>query len=116
MVRSFILEVVANVAERPSHRALAVTWPGGAVKWYNAEKGFGFVAQDRGGKDVFVHALALRSRYRPPQRSLQPPHLGLAALDRSGLSAHDCSQTIISAPRRVVVIFHSITSSARRES
>ena len=31
----------------------------GSVKWYNAEKGFGFVAQDRGGKDVFVHATTL---------------------------------------------------------
>jgi|SRR5262245_19974756 hypothetical protein len=27
MVQNLILEVVANVAERPSHRALAVTWP-----------------------------------------------------------------------------------------
>jgi CspA family cold shock protein len=31
----------------------------GSVKWYNGEKGFGFVAQDRGGKDVFVHATTL---------------------------------------------------------
>jgi CspA family cold shock protein len=31
----------------------------GSVKWYNVEKGFGFVAADRGGKDVFVHATAL---------------------------------------------------------
>jgi CspA family cold shock protein len=31
----------------------------GVVKWYNAEKGFGFVARDGGGKDVFVHATAL---------------------------------------------------------
>jgi CspA family cold shock protein len=31
----------------------------GSVKWYNAEKGFGFVAADRGGKDVFVHATTL---------------------------------------------------------
>ncbi len=38
----------------------------GSVKWYNVEKGFGFVAQDRGGKDVFIHA---------------------TTLDRSGLSA-----------------------------
>ena len=29
------------------------------VKWYNVEKGFGFVAADRGGKDVFVHATTL---------------------------------------------------------
>jgi cold shock protein len=31
----------------------------GSVKWFNVEKGFGFVAQDRGGKDVFVHATTL---------------------------------------------------------
>jgi CspA family cold shock protein len=31
----------------------------GSVKWYNAQKGFGFVTQDRGGKDVFVHATTL---------------------------------------------------------
>jgi CspA family cold shock protein len=31
----------------------------GSVKWFNIEKGFGFVAQDRGGKDVFVHATTL---------------------------------------------------------
>jgi CspA family cold shock protein len=31
----------------------------GSVKWHNAEKGFGFVAQDRDGKDVFVHATTL---------------------------------------------------------
>ena len=31
----------------------------GTVKWYNATKGFGFIASDRGGKDIFVHASAL---------------------------------------------------------
>jgi len=29
------------------------------VKWYNATKGFGFIAAERGGKDIFVHATVL---------------------------------------------------------
>ena len=39
--------------------AMGTKMANGTVKWYNETKGYGFIAPDTGGKDVFVHATAL---------------------------------------------------------
>ena len=46
----------------------------GTVKWFNPEKGYGFIAPNGGGKDVFVH---------------------ISALDRSGIAALGEGQTVV---------------------
>lgn len=45
----------------------------GTVKWFNSNKGFGFIAPANGGKDVFVH---------------------ISALERAGLTSLDDNQEV----------------------
>jgi CspA family cold shock protein len=46
----------ANIGQRRDFRMAT-----GKVKWFNESKGFGFIAQDNGGPDVFVHFSAIKA-------------------------------------------------------
>ena len=48
---------VAQGGNRPPRPSTTME---GAVKWFEAEKGYGFISPDGGGKDVFIHITALR--------------------------------------------------------
>ena len=52
--------VVAQTGGADSHLQRPSTSVEGAVKWFEPEKGYGFISPDGGGKDVFIHITALR--------------------------------------------------------
>ena len=65
-------------SRRSSAQATTLNGPSveetGTVKWFNAERGYGFIAPNSGGKDVFVH---------------------VSALERSGIAALSEGQTVV---------------------
>ena len=66
----------------------------GTVKWYNAQKGFGFIQPDDGGKDAFVHVSALERAGMNGLREGQKISFELVADKRSGKMSADKLQAV----------------------
>jgi CspA family cold shock protein len=61
----------------------------GTVKWFNSQKGFGFIQPDDGGKDVFVHISALERAGMSNLSEGQKISYEIVADRRSGKSSAD---------------------------
>jgi cold shock protein len=61
----------------------------GTVKWFNSQKGFGFIQPDDGGKDVFVHISAVERAGMSSLQEGQKLSYELVADRRSGKSSAD---------------------------
>jgi CspA family cold shock protein len=56
----------------------------GTVKWFNLQKGFGFIAPDDGGKDAFVHVSAMERAGISQLREGQKLRFELVSDQKSG--------------------------------
>ena len=61
----------------------------GTVKWFNGQKGFGFIQPDDGGKDVFVHISAVERAGMSNLNEGQKISYEVVADRRSGKSSAD---------------------------
>jgi CspA family cold shock protein len=66
----------------------------GTVKFFNAQKGFGFIVQDNGGPDVFVHISAVERAGMSNLNEGQKLSFDVEADRRSGKSAATNLQTV----------------------
>ena len=68
--------------------------PTGTVKWYNSQKGFGFIQPDDGGKDAFVHVSAIERAGMGDLTEGQKISYELVADKRSGKMSADMLKAV----------------------
>ena len=61
----------------------------GTVKWFNSQKGYGFIQPDEGGNDVFVHISAVERAGMSTLNDGQKISFDVVADQRTGKSAAD---------------------------
>jgi len=66
----------------------------GTVKWYNPQRGYGFIQPDDGGTDAFVHVSALERAGMSDLREGQKVSFELVADTRSGKMSADKLQAV----------------------
>ena len=66
----------------------------GTVKWFNAQKGYGFIQPDGGGKDVFVHISAVERAGLRELREGQKVAFEVVADRKTGKSAAENLKTV----------------------
>jgi CspA family cold shock protein len=66
----------------------------GTVKWFNAQKGFGFIQPDDGSKDAFVHVSAIERAGMNDLREGQKISFELVTDSRSGKVSADRLQAV----------------------
>ena len=66
----------------------------GTVKWYNSQRGFGFIQRDDGGEDAFVHVSAVERAGIADLREGQKISFELVTNSRSGKMSADKLQAV----------------------
>jgi CspA family cold shock protein len=97
--RDFLSRTTIN---RGRSRALLIFAPGkgrvmqtGTVKWFNGQKGFGFIAPQSGGNDVFVHISAVERAGLSGLAEGQKVTYEMVIDKRSGKSSADQLQLVV---------------------
>jgi len=80
-----------NAVSRFPKEAMMAT---GTVKFFNAQKGFGFIVQDGGGPDVFVHISAVERAGMSNLNEGQKLSFDIVADRKNGKSAADNLQAV----------------------